>query len=317
MLLGLFAPADIAWSLLEEVALDFSNQKKGESSLKALLSKVFNYFRANRLNFDKGELREAKKQLNNLYLIKAIDEDRSRFAVHSLTRQFLQWKLAQEPDTNRLFRETFVMSLLAIAKQIPQSPTRDRIAKVTPAISHLDMLSREMLADIPNPDEYYNLVWAFTGIARFYNGQGLYALAEVPYQRCLEAVKKILGDRHPDVASSLNNLATLYYSQGRYDEAENLRLQCLEIERETLGEKHPQFASSLNNLAALYSSQGRYDEAEPLFQDALRLSRELLGDRHPDVAQSLNNLAVLYYSQGRYDEAEPLYLEGTSKNRKT
>ncbi|MFN5763136.1 MAG: NB-ARC domain-containing protein [Pseudanabaena sp.] len=148
MLLGLFAPADIAWGLVEEIAVQ--------------------------LNIAEGELREGRKQLNNLYLIKSIAEDRNRFAVHSLTRQFLQWKLAQEPDINRLFRETFVMSLLGIAKQISYSPTRDLIAKVAPAIAHLDMLSREMLDDIPNPEE--DLGWVFTGIACFYQGQGLYIL---------------------------------------------------------------------------------------------------------------------------------------------
>ncbi|MFN4794783.1 MAG: NB-ARC domain-containing protein, partial [Pseudanabaena sp.] len=77
MLLGLFAPADIAWDLVEEVAADL---------------------------IDSGNLREGRKQLNNLYLIKAIDEERTRFAMHSLTREFLQWKLAQDSDINRLFR---------------------------------------------------------------------------------------------------------------------------------------------------------------------------------------------------------------------
>ena len=169
MLLGLFAPADIAWGLVEEVAA--------------------------KLNIAEGELREGRKQLNNLYLIKAVDEDRSRFAVHSLTRQFLQWKLAQEPDTNRLFRETFVMSLLDIAKQIPQSPTRDLIASVAPAIPHLDMLSREMLDDIPNPEE--DLFWAFEGIARFYKEKGIYQLAVDPYQRSLKATQELLEERYP------------------------------------------------------------------------------------------------------------------------
>ena len=325
MLLGLFAPADIAWGLLEEMAAQ--------------------------LNIDEGELREARKQLNNLYLIKSIAEDRSRFAMHSLTRQFLQWKLAQEPDANRLFRETFVMFLLGIAKQIPQSPTLDLIARVAPAIAHLDMLSREMLDDIPNPEEDNNLAWAFAGIARFYEGQGQYALAEVPFQRCLDAVKKILGDRHPDVATiinnlaelyrlqgryaeaeplyqkslslrqellgdyhpsvatSLNNLALLYCSQRRYAEAEKLRLQCLEIERKTLGGKDPQFVSSLNSLAGLYKSQRRYAEAEKLYKQALSLGQELLGDRHPNVASSLSNLAGLYMAQKKYEIAESYFHE--------
>ncbi|GBO55864.1 hypothetical protein APA_4014 [Pseudanabaena sp. lw0831] len=332
MLLGLFAPEDIAWSLVEEIAAQ--------------------------LNINEGELREGRKQLNNLYLIKAVDEDRSRFAVHSLTRQFLQWKLAQEPDTNRLFRETFVMSLLSIAKEIPESPTRDLIAKVSPAIPHLDMLSREMRDDIPKPEEDSNLLWVFAGIARFYVGQALYVLAEDPWQRCLKItqelfgdchrsvatilnnlamlyyfqgkykeaeplflqalalIQELLGEIHPDLASSLNNLSELYKSQGRYGEAETLRLRCLEIQIQTLGEKHPQFLSSWNNLAALYYLQWRYDEAEPIFVNVLEIRREILGDHHPDVAQSLNNLAGLYDSQERYKESELLYQQALALMRK-
>ncbi len=280
MLLGLFAPADIAWGLVEEVAAALICER---------------------------DLREGRKQLNNLYLIRAVDQDRTRFAMHSLTRQFLQWKLAQDSNTNCLFRETFVMSLLGIAKKIPQSPTRDLIARVAPAITHLDMLSREMLDDIPNLEE--NLFWAFDGIARFYYGQGLYTLAEAPLQRSLIALKEKLGDLHLDVATSLNNLALLYNSQGRYEETEPLYQQALALRQELLGNHHPDVANSLNNLATLYNSEGRYEEAEPLYLQALALSQELLGDRHPSIANSLNNLAELYHSQGRYEEAELLYLQ--------
>jgi len=289
MLLGLFAPADIAWGLVEEIAAQ--------------------------LNINERELREGRKQLNNLCLIKAVDEDRSRFAVHSLTRQFLQWKLAQEPDTNRLFRETFVISLLSIAKEITESPTRDLIAKVAPAIPHLDMLSREMLGDILNPEE--DLYLAFTGTAWFYSGQGLYELAEDPYQRCLNATQELLGDRHPFVAVSFNNLAVLYKSQVRYAEAEQLYQKSLQLMREIFGDRHLSVATSLNNLAELYHLQGRYAEAEQIHQESLQLTRKILGYRHPSVATSLNNLAALYVAQGRYAEAEQLRLQCLDIERET
>jgi len=332
MLLGLFAPADIDWSLVEDVATQ--------------------------LDLDKENLEEARTQLDNLYLIKAINDDLTRVAVHSLTRQFLQWKLAQEPDTNHMFRKAFVASLLAIAKQIPQEPTIDLIASIAPVIPHLDMLSREMLNDILKPEEDSNLLFVFAGIARFYSGQALYVLAENPWQRCLKITQELFGDRHrsvatilnnlamlyyfqgkykeseplflqalaliqellgdihPDLASSLNNLSELYKSQGRYGEAETLRLRCLEIQMQTLGEKHPQFLSSRNSLAALYYSQWRNDEAEPIFVKVLEMRREILGDHHPDVAQSLNNLAGLYDSQGRYREAELLYQQALALMQK-
>jgi len=51
--------------------------------------------------------------------------------------------------------------------------------------------------------------------------------------------KRLLGDNHPHVATSLNNLAQLYYYKGRYSEAEPLYLEAINIFREGLGENHP------------------------------------------------------------------------------
>ena len=325
MLLGLFAPVEILWELVAEI---------GSSA-----------------EITEAELNEARGQLDSLHLIQPIDDECSFYKIHTLVREFFRAKLLKAEE-NHQFRQAFVTSLIFIAKQIPSLPTRDLIAEVATTIPHLDMLSREMLGDIPNPEE--DLIWAFLGIARFYEGQGFFALAEDPYQRCLKATQERLGERHPYVATSINNLAALYTSQGRYEEAEplhkqafamyqellgdrhryvatsinnlaalyrlqgryeeaeTLRLQCLEIERETRGEKHPQFATSINNLALLYTSQGRYEEAELLYKQALALRQELLGDHHPDVAGSINNLAALYESQGRYEEAEPLYKQALS-----
>ena len=143
-------------------------------------------------------------------------------------------------------------------------------------------------------------------IIELYN-QGKYDTAIPLAQQALAIRKRILGEKHPHVATSLNNLALLYKNQGRYTEAEPLYRQALAMRQELLGQKHPDVASSLNNLALLYENQGRYTEAEPLYRQALAMLQELLGQKHPQVATSLNNLAALYHNQGRYTEAEPLY----------
>ncbi|MEM9804018.1 MAG: tetratricopeptide repeat protein, partial [Cyanobacteria bacterium P01_D01_bin.56] len=49
--------------------------------------------------------------------------------------------------------------------------------------------------------------------------QGRYAEAEPLYQESLRIYRVALGERHPDVATGLNNLAELYRDQGRYAEA--------------------------------------------------------------------------------------------------
>ena len=55
-----------------------------------------------------------------------------------------------------------------------------------------------------------NLIWAFEGLARFYEGQGLYALAQPWYQQSVSIVKSRLGVYHPEYTASLNNLAVVY-----------------------------------------------------------------------------------------------------------
>jgi tetratricopeptide (TPR) repeat protein len=69
---------------------------------------------------------------------------------------------------------------------------------------------------------------------------------------------QLLGEKHPDIAQSMNNLAVLYLSQGKYSEAEPLLIQALALWRKLLGEEHPHVAQSINNMAKLYYLQGRY-----------------------------------------------------------
>ncbi len=59
------------------------------------------------------------------------------------------------------------------------------------------------------------------------------------YQQALELWKRLLGDEHPDVATSLNNLAELYRSRGRYAEAEPLYKKALKMLEQLLGAGHP------------------------------------------------------------------------------
>ncbi|MCY7334269.1 MAG: tetratricopeptide repeat protein [Pseudanabaena sp. CAN_BIN31] len=295
-LLGLFALAPIPWQLVEDAALfEISGESVPQSQ-----------------GFNRDELKALRGELLNLHLLER--SDRGIFQLHQLLREYFQFQLKLHPEWLHL-RQQLVGALLVIAKRIPQAPTLEKIAEVTPAIPHLEMMSREMLDDILNSKQ--DLSSIFEGIGIFYEGQGLYVLAEDPYERGLKATQELLGDCHLSVATSLNNLAELYLLQGRYAEAEPLFKQALALRQELLGDHHFNVATSLNNLAELYRSQRRYVEAEPLYKRALAMKQELLGDRHPEVATSLNNLALLYKSQGRYKEAEPLRLQCLEIEMKT
>ncbi|MEI1374659.1 tetratricopeptide repeat protein [Nostoc sp. UHCC 0926] len=274
-LLSLFAAAPIPWKLVEQCVTEEYE----------------------------GELEEIRDdRLLNLHLLQRKGE--GSYQLHPLLREFFQYKLTSL-DKGEELKRSLCEVMVAVAKEIPNSPTLKEITAVSPAIPHIGEVVNHLIQYVSDDD----LLWPFYGNATFYNAQGLYNQGLPWFKQCLEVAKKHLGDEHPSVASSLNNLASLYRSQGRYSEAEPLYIQALELWRKLLGDEHPDVAQSLNNLAYLYYSQGRYSEAEPLYIQALALWRQLFGDEHPDVAQIFNNLALLYYSQGKYSEAEPLYIQ--------
>ncbi|MBP5973938.1 tetratricopeptide repeat protein, partial [Brasilonema sp. CT11] len=279
------------------------------------------------LNWDATEVETALEQLYSRHLIQWVEDksgDRDDcYKIHPLIREFLKLKQAASEQTviaseakqsqPALFRSAcvsplkhaFAETFTTIAQEIPHSPTQEIIKSVKDAIPHLAEVAQNLTDAVS--DE--NLIWVFVRLGWFYEGQGLYALAQPWLEQCVSVVQSRLGDEHPHVAISYNNLAGLYRSQGRYTEAEPLYINALQLKQYLLGEEHPDVALSYNNLAGLYYSQGRYTEAEPLLIKALELHRRLLGEEHPYVALSYNNLAGLYESLGRYTEAEPLLIK--------
>jgi tetratricopeptide (TPR) repeat protein len=81
-------------------------------------------------------------------------------------------------------------------------------------------------------------------LARLYDNQGQYAVAEPLHRRALAILEKALGSEHPHVAMSLNNLAALLRATNRLAEAEPLYRRTLAINEKSFGPDHPQWPSS-------------------------------------------------------------------------
>ncbi|MFN6526799.1 tetratricopeptide repeat protein [Nostoc sp. ChiSLP03a] len=261
-LLSLFASDIIPWQIVESVS--------------------------QQLNWAKADVDEARKQLYKRHLIQSVAEGESCYKIHPLIREFLRGKLARLNTVDEL-KKAFAAALVEIAEKIPESLTLEDIKLVQLAIPHLIEVAQNLIDAV----EDENLAWVFTGLGKFYQGQGLYTLAAPWYEQGLSTVQTRLGDAHPNVATSLSWLANLYDSQGRYDQAEPLYLQALELYKRLLGDAHFHVATSLNNLALLYYFQGRYDQAEPLFLQALKICQQVFGVNHPNTVTVRENLENL------------------------
>ncbi len=306
--LSLFSPQFILWDLVVKVIeLEVKNKKK-------------------QLIWTKEELTTSKKRLYQVNFLQIEQESPEAYTIHNLVRLFLQEQLAEVGEKQPILERTFITPMIAVAEGLPQSPTSQHIEIFQLFVVHWEDLGKRLIDEINQETVAENnlpvsmvadeIFWVFTGLGKFYEGQGLYQVAEFWYQQLVKICQTLFTSDHPDVASSLNNLASLYYNQGKYREAEPRYLKALEMTKRLFTGDHPDVASSLNNLAVLYKSQGKYSEAEPLYLDALKMKKRLFTGDHPDVASSLNNLAGLYYNQGKYNEAEPLYLDALEMTKR-
>ncbi|WP_293070891.1 MULTISPECIES: tetratricopeptide repeat protein [unclassified Moorena] len=276
--LSLFAQAPFEWSLVEKCVIETEDEDDWEEAQE-----------------DLEELRDrvawptANRSLINRNLLQLTEQQ--TYQLHPLIREFFLTKLAQLPEADS-YKESFCQTIVAVAKEISYTPTRDQISAVSPAIPHLAEVATVLTDWLRDED----LIEPFTGLGRFSEGQGTYDQAEPWYEKCLEITRSRLGEEHRDVATSLTYLANLYQAQGRYHEAEPLFVQALDMYKQLLGEDHYDVASSLNNLANLYKAQGRYHEAEPLFFQALEIAEQKLGSNNPNTINCRNNLESLRYN---------------------
>ncbi|MFO0142013.1 MAG: tetratricopeptide repeat protein, partial [Aphanizomenon sp.] len=306
--LSLFSPQFILWDLVVWVIeLEVENEEK-------------------QLIWTEEELTTSKKRLYQVNFLQTGQESPEAYTIHNLVRLFLQEQLAEIGEKQPILERTFITFMIFVAKRLPQSPTSQDIEIFQLFVVHWEDLGKRLIDEINQETAAENnlpvsmladeIFWVFEGLGRFYQGQGLYQVAEFWYQQLVKVCQTVFTGDHPDVATSLNNLAYFYKSQGRYSEAEPLYLDALEMRKRLFTGDHPAVATSLNNLAGLYDSQGKYSEAEPLYLDALEMTKRLFTGDHPNVATSLNNLAILYRNQGKYSEAEPLYLDALEMTKR-
>ena len=163
--------------------------------------------------------------------------------------------------------------------------------------------ARERLADsfVDNPEIGADLR---NVIGTTFMELALYDDAKELLEESLDMKRQVLGERHPDVADTLNELARLSNFAGNLEASEAYFLETLDVLRAAHGPRHRHVAATLNNLGMLYTDMGREDEALRTLQQALELKRELFGDVHREVTPTLNNLGLLLGDMGRHDEAE-------------
>jgi tetratricopeptide (TPR) repeat protein len=120
-----------------------------------------------------------------------------------------------------------------------------------------------------------------------------------------EALRRVVGDQHPDYANALATVARVSERLGNLQEAIDLGLRALEILNQYRDEPivDPMRADAATHVGYRLALAGRYAESEALAREALALTPA----QHPFEANAWVNLGVSVRLAGRHDEAEAAY----------
>jgi tetratricopeptide (TPR) repeat protein len=170
----------------------------------------------------------------------------------------------------------------------------------------------KILSHVSKPkkdDKYGKFICALGGI---HHDMGNARQAIEYYEQALSIDKAVYGDRHPAVASDLNNIGSAWDDLGEPKKAIEYFKQALSIDKAVYGDRHPAVAAMLNNIGLAWYDLGEPKKAIEYFKQALSIGKEVYGDRHPDVATDLNNIGLACDNLGEYKKAILYYEQALS-----
>lgn len=96
---------------------------------------------------------------------------------------------------------------------------------------------------------------------------GNFAQARDNFKKALEIIRRMHGEKHPQVAIMLYNIATMLHTPDQFDEALKLYRKSLKIRRRFQG-NHTELADTLSNMGSIYHAQGKHEEALEMYDEA-------------------------------------------------
>jgi len=286
--------------------LNITLEKIGENTAARQLLYICAFFAAENIHKEflktasqvlPDELREATA--DDVEFNKAIDElvkysfifqdDEGVISIHRLMREVIR----ESPENEQsLWRSRCILILNElIFFDFSNRELRERFrilaAHITAVTNDNIIEETEELANL-----FYFLGWGYDDLAD-------YELALEYYGKALSIKKKVLGEEHPNTATTYNNIAVVYKNRCNYELALEYYGKALSINEKVLGAEHPDTATTCNNMAVAYHKTGDYELASEYFSKALTIREKVLGKDHPATAATYNNLATVYEAQGK------------------
>ncbi len=244
--------------------------------------------------------------LNRLLALGLVEEvDLEAIRIHRLIALYVAHTAPEQMIDPQ---EAVEAALAEAAAQVNQSGLPGRLLSWQLHLRHITdkaiVRSSEMAAELCNELGYHlNVIGDLRGAKEY-------------FEQALMIRRKLLGNEHPETASSLNNHGSVLRAMGDLEGAKEYFEQALAIRREMLGDEHPETGISLSNLGSVLRAMGDLEGAKGYIEQALVINRKLLGDEHPDTASSLNNRGSVLRAMGDLEGAKEYIEQALVINRK-
>jgi tetratricopeptide (TPR) repeat protein len=254
--------------------------------------------------FDDAErVREAVRNLNRLWLVRAVEEHR-RLAVEGLTRRLAAARLSKDARDGD-FRRRFVAYFLRYAVE-RREPTPENFDALEEEKDNLLSAAEAAFAS----EDWGSVTGMAYALADPVNGmlgvRGYWDEAVKLGEQALQAARSLQDEMR--IAGLSHNLAVMYQNRGELTEARRLYGESLEI-KNRLGDLSG-VAKTLHQLGIISYLQGEPEEARRLYGESLEIAKKL-GDQS-GIAITLHQLGRLAEGEGDKVEAALLFRESLS-----
>ncbi len=123
-------------------------------------------------------------------------------------------------------------------------------------------------------------------------------------QSVINMRKKLLGEKHPDLALAYDNLSFIYYRAKEFDKCIALNTKALKIYANSLGKNTTDYALTLANRATLLKKNKQYAQSEKTYFEVIALYDDILGSNNHFSAKEYYLLAQLSLLQKHLQKAQ-------------
>jgi len=153
------------------------------------------------------------------------------------------------------------------------------------------------------------LVESLDSLARQYEEEDSYDLAEATYRQAIAVIEKTPGveDKTSATAIQMLRMGQLFEKEGRVDEAAEIYKKSLSTAEASVTAEHPNRALSLpvflDPLVVLYRKENRLSELETILRQALDLGERSFGPDSANLGGTIHNLAMVCRDEGKFQDA--------------